>query len=107
MRGLITGTGVAWGPTDEVVVRMFARTLAELVVIERFFDVKGMFDKDSNLRPVMKQYIALKNTALRQADALGLTPAARLRLGLAVVKGMDAAAQIADARSKAAGGGQV
>jgi phage terminase small subunit len=82
---LLEGQAVMIGPADEVAVELLARNLAKIELIDRYLQVHGLFsDKEGTPQPVLRIYWQAMNAAMRQCDALGLTPSARVRLGLSL-----------------------
>lgn len=98
---LLTGNVPVVGPTDQVAVELLARNLAKIEVIDRYLQVNGLFaDKEGTPRSVLRIYWQAMNAAARMCDALGLTPSARIRLGLAVAHAGDLASQMAAAKEQ-------
>lgn len=99
--GLMTGTSSAIGPTDRMSVELFARTLAKVELLDRFFSANGLFEElEGSPRPAVKLWVQLMQLALRWCEALGLTPSARIRLGLGVAHTSDLAERMRKAREE-------
>lgn len=83
---LLGGTATAIGPTDAVSVELLARNLAKIELIDRYLQVNGLFTGDGEPQPVLRIYWVAMNAAVRQCNDLGLTPKARLSMGLQVAQ---------------------
>ncbi len=84
--GLLGGSATAIGPTDAVSVELLARNLAKIELIDRYLQVNGLFTKGGEPQPVLRIYWVAMNAAVRQCNDLGLTPKARLSMGLQVAQ---------------------
>lgn len=99
IRGLLSGTMTAIGPTDEVAVELLARNLAKIEVIDRWLQVHGLFAAEEGTPwPILRIYWQAVSAAARMCEALGLTPAARVRLGLTTAQAQDLAARMQEER---------
>lgn len=97
--GLMTGNVTAIGPTDAITVELLARNLAKIELIDRWLQVHGLFsDKEGTPQPVLRIYYQAVNAASRLCEALGLTPASRMRLGLVTAQAQDLAAKMQEVK---------
>jgi hypothetical protein len=67
---------------DQVVVRLLAEALVRLARVHDFVNERDIEDKKGRLRPAAELEVRLRSQALDLCRELGLTPAARARLGL-------------------------
>lgn len=97
VRGLLAGTMQLAGPTDAVAIELLGRNLAKIELIDRWLQVNGLFaDREGNPQPILRIYWQATNAAMRLCDALGLTPTARVRLGIGIARAEgDLAAEMA------------
>lgn len=100
VRGLLAGTVLAIGPTDAVAIDLLGRNLAKIEIIDRWLQAHGLFEELTNEpQPILRIYWQAMNAAMRACDALGLTPTARVRLGIGVAHAeRDMAAEMAAER---------
>ena len=69
---------------DEPAIVILSRVLARIEAISGWLDEHGLFrNRAGEPQPILKLLTSSENTALRLCDALGLTPTARARLGVA------------------------
>jgi hypothetical protein len=69
---------------DEPAIVILSRVLARIEAISGWLDERGLFrNRAGEPQPILKLLTSSENTALRLCDALGLTPTARARLGVA------------------------
>ena len=82
---------------DKIAVELLARNLAKIELMDLYLQEHGLFldEQKGTLQPILKVYWTALAAATRQCDSLGLTPAARARLGLRVAQVEDLAGQIA------------
>jgi hypothetical protein len=98
-----TALAQAYSPTlDEHAVRRAARALATVEMVEAIIDAEGV---DSLSDRAFQEYDRASKQADRWLDRLGMTPAARARLGVDVARTFDlvAAMQQRRAAPKASG----
>lgn len=71
-------------PADEPTIKLLALMLAKVEAISAWIDERGLFRNEAKgeLWPVLAAQSKWVNTAARLADQLGLTPTARVRLGV-------------------------
>jgi hypothetical protein len=75
--------------TDEPAIRMAAQVFAQVEAGARYVAEHGWYDEAGEPRGVMRALPTLQAEARRWCEVLGLTPAARAKLGLDLVKGKD------------------
>lgn len=79
---------------DALPVRMLAEVLCRLDSIADYLARRGWQDEDGQPRSVLDIEHRLRTHAVELMKELGLTPAARAKLGLDVVRGLSAAEQL-------------
>ena len=104
---VLYGQNVPVAVTDRVYVDLLARCLAKIEVMDRWLTVNGIIGADKDglpiPQPLLKVYWAAVNSAMRACDNLGMTPAARYRLGremLATERDLGARMAAADSEDK-------
>jgi len=82
---VLYGQNIPNAKTDRVYVDLLARCLAKIEVMDRWLTVNGIIGADKDglpiPQPLLKVYWAAVNSAMRACDNLGMTPAARYKLG--------------------------
>lgn len=81
---------------DGVAVRLLASCLVRLQRVEAYLTAHGFLDEKGEPRPVLEVEGRLRREALDAAEALGMTPRSRSKLGLELVR---AAATAEDAEA--------
>jgi hypothetical protein len=76
---------------DEQAVAQLATTLCRLADVGKWLDREGSLDRKGKPRSAALWERRLKNQALREMAALGLTPQSRAKLGLALARTVDLA----------------
>lgn len=76
---------------DAVAVRLLAEALCRLDDVSAHLRDRGLTDEDGAVRPAVELESRLRREAADHADALGMTPRSRARLGLDVARGFDLA----------------
>jgi hypothetical protein len=76
---------------DAATVRLLADCLARIDSVSDFLREKGLFAPGGKLRPAVEVESRLRREAADHADALGLSPRSRAKLGLDVLKAGDLA----------------
>jgi hypothetical protein len=71
---------------DRVQVELFALCLARLESVAHYLELHGLLDEKGNPRPAVALEGSLRREAADHADALGLSPRSRVRLGLELVQ---------------------
>lgn len=79
---------------DALPVRMLAEVLCRLDSIADYVNRRGWEDEDGNPRSVLDYEHRLRSQAVELMKELGMTPAARAKLGLDLVRGFSAAEQL-------------
>ncbi len=98
IREQLEADGAWWvKPSDEPAIQLLALTLRRLKQLDSYLERRGMMaNKAGDLRPATDLMVKLVKEAQNLFDALGLTPQARMRLGVKVMAGAaDLAAAIA------------
>ena len=70
--------------SDEVAIRLLSLTLAQVEAATLWVAAHGIVDGSGTPQPILKHLGTMLNTAARLCDRLGLTPAGRAGLGLAI-----------------------
>lgn len=83
-------------PADRVTVNLLAVTLRRIQQAEEFLDRNGLVNSKGRVRPVAELLVKLLREAREYAAQLGMTPAARARLGLDTARTFDLAAALAE-----------
>lgn len=84
---VLTGQKVIVGPADMHAVALLAGCLAKIELIDRYFAACGEFDEENKIRETpFKVYLAAINAAVRMMSQLGMTPEARIKLGLGMIQ---------------------
>lgn len=78
---------------DQVAVSLLAECLCRLDSVRDYLSRRGIEDRKGRLRPAVEVEAKLRREALDFAEALGLTPRSRVRLGLDLARGADLASQ--------------
>lgn len=76
---------------DAVPARLLAECLCRLEDVGSHLRDRGLFDKDGGVRPAVELEGRLRREAADHADALGMTPRSRAKLGLDLAKSFDLA----------------
>lgn len=84
---------------DGVAVRLLASCLVRLQRVEAYLTAHGFLDEKGEPRPVLEVEAKLRRDALDAAEALGMTPRSRARLGLDLVRAAEATADVEAARA--------
>lgn len=79
---------------DAVAVRMLADALIRLERIGNYLDRRGWEGEDGKPRPVLEHDTRLRGHVLDLLKELGMTPAARAKLGLDLVRGLSHAEKL-------------
>lgn len=74
-------------PADKVSVQLLATLLRRIGQAERYLDENGLVKPNGEVRPAAEYIVRAVREARALADALGLSPAGRARLGLDVARG--------------------
>lgn len=82
--------------SDAPAIRALARVEARIEIVSEWLAQHGLLRAGDRPQPILRSLSTWENTALRLYEHLGLTPAARLRLGLEVVRARDAARAFAE-----------
>jgi len=100
---ILLGERAMISPADSIAKELLARNLAKVDLIDKFLAERGLFLnlEEGRPQPILKVYWMALNSAARLCEALGLTPAARARLGLKVAQAVDLASQIQEAKRRA------
>lgn len=80
--------------SDAVVVRLLAENLARLESVAGYLAVHGVADDEKALRPAVEIEARLRQEALGHAEALGLSPRSRAKLGLDLTRAAGEAAPL-------------
>jgi hypothetical protein len=84
---VLTGEQVIIGKTDMPAVNLLAGCLAKIELLDRFFMSYGIFDEENKIREgPYKMYLAALNAAVRMLAQLGMTPDARIKLGIGMIQ---------------------
>ena len=75
--------------TDEPAIQAAAMVFAQVESGNNYIAEHGWFDSRGKPRPLMKVLPTLQAEARRWCESLGLTPAARMRLGLDAARGQE------------------
>jgi hypothetical protein len=75
---------------DRIRVELFALCLARLESVSAYVQMHGMLDAKGNERPATDLERRLRREAAEHADALGMSPRARVALGLQLTQAMSA-----------------
>jgi hypothetical protein len=81
---------------DTIAASMLAKTLCRLEDVERYLALHGIVDGDGSIRPAVEVERRLRADVGDSLDALGMTPRARARLGLDIVRAVSAGDQLAE-----------
>jgi hypothetical protein len=79
---------------DHVVVRQLATALCRIENIETYLAEHGWKSEEGDPRPVLEYERKLHQLVLAYLEQLGMTPAARAKLGIDMVRGRDALAEM-------------
>jgi hypothetical protein len=85
-------------PADRTAVELLAVCLRKIRQAEAYLDRHGLVGRSGAVRPVAQLLVRLLREARGYCEALGMTPAARARLGLETGKAFDIAAALAAMR---------
>jgi hypothetical protein len=83
---------------DALAVRLLCEALCRLDTVSAYLDRHGWMTDDGGVRPAADLERRLRAEALDVVRELGLTPAARAKLGVELVRAAGAAEEAADAR---------
>lgn len=83
----LRATAPAYAESDEPAIQAAAMVFAQVEAGNEYIAKHGWFDSRGKPRPLMKTLPTLQAEARRWSDALGLTPTARMRLGLTRARG--------------------
>jgi hypothetical protein len=78
----IRAVAPAGDDSDEVAIRLLALTLAQVEAATSWLAEQGIVDGEGNPRGILRHLGTMMNTAARLANALGMTPTARAKMGL-------------------------
>jgi len=84
---------------DRIIVRNLARTLARLERFDWYLDQEGdvvITGNKTKLNPVISAYFTALESCRRHCEALGLTPGARAKLGVDLMRYKDVAERMAE-----------
>jgi hypothetical protein len=84
---------------DAVALRLLAECLCRIESVSDFLGRRGWQDKDGEVRPAVDLERRLRAEALDLLRELGLTPAARAKLGVELVRMAGAAEEAAEAQA--------
>jgi hypothetical protein len=82
LRGIVP----AVDPSHEPTIRLLARELARIELVDRWLDEHGILDENGEPRGVLKMRSVWTNSAARLANDLALNPSAQAKLKLHVVR---------------------
>jgi len=85
----LRATVPAAAETDEPALQAAAMVFAQVEAGNEYVAKHGWFDSRGKPRPLMKVLPTLQAEARRWCESLGLTPAARMRLGLDAARGKE------------------
>ena len=96
IEGILSGAKLMITPVDNIAKELLARNLAKVDLIDKFLAERGLFLslEEGRPQPILKIYWMALNSATRLCESLGLTPAARARLGLKAAQAVDLASQV-------------
>lgn len=99
---IIRGERLSVGKSDLLYIRLLGRLLAQIELIDRYFEDNGLFEnKDRGLPwPIFGPYQALVKQAARMLDMMGMTASGRARLGGQLLQDLDIAQKIQMARGE-------
>lgn len=78
---------------DQLAVSLLAECMCRIESVRSYLSRRGIEDRKGRLRPAVEVEAKLRREALDFAEALGLTPRSRSRLGLDLARTADLAAQ--------------
>lgn len=79
--------------SDALAVSLLAEALCRLDSVRNYLAERDIADAKGRLRPGVEVEAKLRREAMDYAEALGLTPRGRMKLGLDLARGIDLAAQ--------------
>jgi hypothetical protein len=83
---------------DAVVVRLLAEVLCRLDTIGAHIRDRGLLDDAGNVKPVVEVEGRLRREAADHAEALGMTPRARAKIGMNLIRAEVAAQGVEEDR---------
>lgn len=98
LNGILEGEASSYiRPADQVTVGLLAVALRRIQQCEQYLDKVGsLTNAKGQLRPVTELLVRLLKEAREYCQALGLTPAARVKMGLDVARTFDLAEAMAE-----------
>lgn len=102
IRAVMEGEKLAIAPTDALYIKMLGRVLAQLELIDRDFEESGIYQDEGRkqVKPTLSHYLNLAKQAARMLEQLGMTPAARYKLGREMAQTEDIASKLQQARGQ-------
>ena len=99
---ILKGERLAIAPTDVIFINTLGRLLAQMEILDRWYEERGMFQDVGRglLWPTVPHYLNLAKQVARQLEQLGLTPTARYKMGKMAVQTQDIASKLAQARNQ-------
>lgn len=102
IRQVMAGEKLATAPTDTLFITVLGRLLAQMELLDRYYQLQGLFQNEGRglVWPSVPHYLNLAKQAGRMLEQLGMTPAARYRLGREALQSEDIASKILRARQQ-------
>ncbi len=99
---IVQGEHPSIGKSDLVYIRLLGRLLAQIEILDRFFEEHGVFEDDGKglPRPVWPVYLQFVKQAASMLDKMGMTATGRARLGGQLLQDFDIAQKIQMARGE-------
>lgn len=101
---IVSGQRLAIAPSDQIVINLLARVLAQIELMGRWLSEHGLFQDDADgksrgaVSPLVTQYLSAIKVASRLCDQMGLSPEARVKLGKGIAQVEDIASKIQRAK---------
>lgn len=74
-------------PADRPLIKLLAWQLARVEAVNAWLDTAGIFDAKGTPQPILARLGTWETQAARLLDQLGMSPTARVRLGVDLVRG--------------------
>ena len=102
IREILAGERLAIGPSDAMFIKVLGRLLAQMELIDRYLAQYGIFEDEGRglTRPILQHYLNLCKQASKMMEQMGMTPAARYKLGRDAMQTEDIASKLLNARGE-------
>ena len=105
IKSYIQGERLMIAPQDEPMLKMLARTLAKIDLIDRWLHEHGLFldEGKGQVFPVIMVYWTAIKLAITLCNSIGFSPTSRIKMGFGVAQVEDLATRILKARECTSG----